>query len=115
FALGPPLEQRAKQIAFVGFISAIKGVDVLVDAMANVVAEEPDARLVIVGDNFYRATRFEEKEIRRRAEPLVGSGHVEFVGRTAPDEVASIMRSSSVLVLPSQAETFGAVLVEALS
>jgi len=115
FALGPPLEQRAKQIAFVGFISAIKGVDVLVDAMASVVAEEPDARLVIVGDNFYRATRFEEEEISRRAEPLVGSGHVEFVGRKAPDEVASIMRSSSVLVLPSQAETFGAVLVEALA
>jgi glycosyltransferase involved in cell wall biosynthesis len=40
---------------------------------------------------------------------------VSFVGKKSPDELAIIMQHSAVLVLPSRAESFGMVLVEALA
>jgi hypothetical protein len=41
--------------------------------------------------------------------------NVEFAGMKPPSEVASFMRESSLLVLPSRSETFGAVLIEAMA
>ena len=41
--------------------------------------------------------------------------YAEFIGERPPDEVARLMRRSAVVVLPSRAESFGAVLVEALA
>ena len=40
---------------------------------------------------------------------------IEFLGIRDPEEVAALMQKSAVLVLPSRAESFGAVLVEALA
>ncbi len=103
------------QIAYVGLINVNKGIDTLLHAMTRVAERNPNARLVLVGGSYYRDTRLQEERLKQLARELALDGRVTFVGRRPPDEVAKVMRESAVVVLPSRAETFGAVLVEALA
>ncbi len=103
------------RIVYVGFLKHVKGVDVLLRAMAILGGTRRQARLVLVGGSFYRAARAEAAGFRALARSLGLDGRVEFAGVKSPAEVAAHMRESAVLVLPSRRETFGSVLVEALA
>jgi teichuronic acid biosynthesis glycosyltransferase TuaC len=110
---GAPLNPN--QILFVGLPRHVKGIDILLKAMAKLVEKNRDVRLVVVGGGFYRDYKNQEYALHRLARDLGILGNVEFVGSKSPTEVAEYMRKSALLVLPSRTETFGAVLVEALS
>jgi glycosyltransferase involved in cell wall biosynthesis len=115
----PPPDESARdpdQILYVGRIHTIKGVDVLLRTMRRVVERRPSARLTLVGGGFiYRGYQRQEDALRRLAGELRLDGHIEFIGGRPPEEVVAWMQRSAVLVLPSRAEAFGAVLVEALA
>jgi glycosyltransferase involved in cell wall biosynthesis len=103
-------------IVYAGRIHPIKGVDVLLQAMLQVVARRPEARLILVGGgSFFRGYRLREERLRAMAAELGLGRHAEFIGERPPDKVARLMGQSAVVVLPSRAESFGAVLVEALA
>ncbi len=103
------------QILYVGFMRHIKGVDILLRAMALLVKQKPDLRLVLIGGGIYRDSKSQERDLQELARKLQLEKNVEFVGIKAPHEVARYMCESSLLVLPSRTETFGAVLIEALA
>jgi glycosyltransferase involved in cell wall biosynthesis len=103
------------QILFVGFLNYMKGIDVLLDAMSTLRDRGEAGRLVLAGGSFYRNTRKQEEALRGRAVALGLGDRVTFVGRKPQEEVARLMAESAVVVLPSRAESFGAVLVEALA
>jgi glycosyltransferase involved in cell wall biosynthesis len=109
---GPRVPDR---ILFVGFLNYMKGIDVLLDAMAVLRDRGVPGRLVLVGGSFYRNTRRQEEELRVRAEALALGDRVTFAGRKPQEEVARLMAESAVVVLPSRAESFGSVLIEALA
>lgn len=113
----PPDSDRPSptQVLYVGRINFIKGLDVLLRAMRQLVNRRRDVRLVVVGGSFYRHARPQEEQIYRLAQTLGVGEHVAFVGMKAPHEVADLMRRSALLVVPGRAESFGAVLVEALA
>jgi teichuronic acid biosynthesis glycosyltransferase TuaC len=115
FPLGPAAERAGRQIAYVGLINFNKGIDVLLEAMKLVAEEDADAHLVLVGGSYYRNTHLQEERLRHRASELGLDDRVTFAGRRRPQEVARVMRQSAVLTLPSRAETFGSVLIEALA
>jgi glycosyltransferase involved in cell wall biosynthesis len=103
------------QILYVGFMRHVKGVDVLLRAMQQLVKHNSKLKLVLVGGGIYRHSQAQELDLRQMAHELGVSEHVSFVGIKSRKEVAKYMRQSSLLVLPSRTETFGAVLVEALA
>jgi glycosyltransferase involved in cell wall biosynthesis len=111
----PSASRIPDQILFVGFLNYMKGIDVLLDAMGLLRDGGIAGRAVLVGGGFYRNTRKQEVALRRRAEELDLGDRVTFAGRKPPTEVARLMAESAVVVLPSRAESFGAVLVEALA
>lgn len=116
--IGPQNGDRADkktQILYVGFINFNKGIDILLKAFKRILKKRPDTKLVMVGGGFYNDTMKQEKRLHRMAEELGLNSHVEFTGIKSPVEVAQYMRESTLLVLPSRAESFGAVLVEALA
>ncbi|HUF76254.1 MAG TPA: glycosyltransferase [Longimicrobiales bacterium] len=115
FRLRPSTPRRRDQILYVGWIKPVKGVDVLLEAMALLKSRGEPGRLVLVGGAAYRTTRLREEELRRLALSLDLGDRVSFVGRRSHDEVARLMAESAAVVLPSRAESFGAVLVEALA
>lgn len=90
-------------LVFVGFPFLLKGLDILLEAFANVRAEFPDWKLVLIG--------FRLEEWARALElPTEG---VDFLGPLPSEDVASWMARSQGLVLPSRAEGMGRVLLEA--
>lgn len=103
------------QILYVGFPNYNKGVDLLLQAMTQVSRRHPKARLVLVGGSFYKDTNKQEQHLRAMTEKMGLQERVVFAGHRPPEEVAQFMRRSALLVLPSRAESFGAVLVEALA
>jgi glycosyltransferase involved in cell wall biosynthesis len=106
---------RGNQLLFVGFINYMKGIDVLLAAMALLRERGADAHLTLVGGAFYRDTLKQEHELRALATSLGVSDSVTFLGRRPPGEVSRLMAQCAAVVLPSRAESFGAVLIEALA
>ena len=109
----PDARHDPNQILFVGFPNHNKGLDILFHAMRQLWQRRPLARLLLVGGTFYRHPRRQEEALRRLARELELGDRVRFLGPQPPHEVARLMRQSALLVLPSRAESFGAVLVEA--
>ncbi len=116
FLPGPPPAGVREQLAgdggvlvgVVGRIDPMKGIDVLVEAMALVPADL-DVRLVVVGDVGV-GTRGYARELEARAGELLGS-RARFVGRR--DDVPDVLRSIDILVNASPAEPFGRSVLEA--
>ncbi len=107
--------RNADQVLFVGAVRHTKGVDVLLHALAAIRRRRLCVRLVMVGVPFYAAYRRDAERLEQLARELGIADCVETVGGKAPREVAELMGRSAVVVLPSRAESFGAVLIEALA
>lgn len=114
-APGPDDVQDPDQILFVGAVRHVKGLDVLVRAMALLAEELPRLHLRVLGEAFYGQWRKDEQEVRGLCETLGVASRVEFAGRATAEEVARAMRSSAMLVVPARRESFSAVAVEALA
>jgi glycosyltransferase involved in cell wall biosynthesis len=97
----------AKLIGVVGRLVPVKGHDVLLRAMPGVLAKEPSARLLIVGDGP------ERQVLEARAHELGLSGYVYFAGYLA--DVYPALRAVDVCAIPSLSEGLPYVLLEAMA
>lgn len=84
-----------------------KDVDVLIDAMQHVTRVHPGALCIIAGDGSQRG----ELESQIRSAGL--SNSVRLLGHRS--DVMALVRAADVFVLPSRAEPFGLVLLEAMA
>ena len=116
FVAPAPTESRdADRLLFVGVVRHVKGLDVLVRALALLAPNHPAMRLLVVGSAYYRAYARDEAQVRALIRELGLDARVDFAGHASPDEVARYMRTSAMLVVPSRRETFSAVTAEALA
>lgn len=98
----------ARQILFVGFLGESKGADLLPDIFQKVAAAIPDSFLTIIGDGPLKVhlnTEFRKRGLHKR---------ILMQGATTLEETAKIMRASHILLLPTNLEGFGMVIVEAM-
>ena len=93
----------------VAFLTAKKGMANLLTAFARAFGGMQDVRLEIGGDGECRAA------LEKKATELGVDNQVTFLGALNRSEVRDAMCRSSAFVLPSRYETFGVVLIEALS
>lgn len=100
---------RGKHVIFVGRLAAVKGLPVLIEAFARVLARHPDAHLSIVGDGPERAPA------EARVAGLGMAGRVTFHGYRSSAEVAGLLSGADLMVLPSFAEGVPVVLMEAMA
>lgn len=98
---------EAPLVGFFGRLIEQKGVDVLLEAWAQVQADYASARLVIVGDGALRDS------LEAQARALGVSDSVRFAGWVA--DAARLMPACDVIVMPSRWEGFGLVALEAMS
>jgi len=101
------LPSDAPLIVCVARLEQEKDVATLVAAMGPVIAQVPDARCVIVGEGSQR--RGLEEQISR----VPWGRQITLAGFR--DDTISVIRAGSLFVLPSLAEPFGLVLLEAMS
>ncbi|MFH1359467.1 MAG: glycosyltransferase [Candidatus Omnitrophota bacterium] len=107
-----PAEEKksrpTKEMLFVGYLKPIKGLPFLFRAIASVSKKRKDFVLRIVGEGE------RGDEYAQMVHDLGIDDFVKFEGRKTKPEVAQLMRACDFLVHPSQMETFGVTVAEAL-
>ena len=86
-----------------------KAIDVLLQAVSPLLAEDPSLTLVLAGDGPLRA------ELQDMASSLGIRSQTMFLGTQGGPEIARLMSSCELMVLPSRMEPFGIVLIEAMA
>lgn len=94
---------------FVGRLAGVKGVPILIEAIARLTDTYPDLKLRLIGDGPDRKAL--EAEVTARG---LGT-RVTFLGYRSQAEVAGELAQADVLVLPSFAEGVPVVLMEAMA
>ncbi|MFI9232945.1 glycosyltransferase family 4 protein [Streptomyces rimosus] len=105
----PRPEWQGRTIGFIGRIDEPrKGLPVLMRALPRILAEVPDARLLVAG-------RGDEEEAVAEL-PAELRSRVEFLGMVSDEDKALLLRSVDLYVAPNTGgESFGIILVEAMS
>ena len=116
FVARRPDEPRDQgHLLFVGLIRHVKGLDVLVRALGHLLPDHPSLHLTVAGGAFYRSYERDATEVRSLVAALGLQDRVRFIGEVAPPDVATLMRRSALLVVPSRRESFSLVTAEALA
>lgn len=105
----PKAEWQGETIGFIGRIDEPrKGLPVLMNALPKILAERPNARLLVAGrGDEEEAVESLPKELRSR---------VEFLGMVSDEDKARFLRSIDLYIAPNTGgESFGIILVEAMS
>lgn len=101
------------RLLFVGQIGMRKGVDILLDSFLAVAKQIPDVNLLIVGTRNslkQEAIDFERSLIARAASTDLFD-QIHWLGRR--NDIAELMRCSTMLIHPARQEPLGRVLLEA--
>ncbi|MES2545932.1 MAG: glycosyltransferase family 4 protein [Bacteroidota bacterium] len=102
-------EKKNKQFLFVGRLTEMKGIFLLLNAFIDFCAVNKDYELVLAGEKMNE----EEFEIIKKLVHENGiSSRVKFLGNR--DDVFDLMASSTALIVPSLNEAFGRITVEAM-
>ncbi|MFD4834812.1 glycosyltransferase family 4 protein [Streptomyces uncialis] len=105
----PRPEWQGGTIGFIGRIDEPrKGLPVLMKALPRILAERPDARLLVAGRG--------DAEEALAPLPAELRSRVEFLGMISDEDKARLLRSVDLYVAPNTGgESFGIILVEAMS
>jgi len=106
-AFATPRSAPGPTVGVLTRLDARKGLPYLLQAMAQIRSDFPNARLLIGGDGEDRSA------LEQEARSLGLTGRVEFVG--AVSDSADFYRRLDLFVLPSLDEAFGLVLLEAMA
>lgn len=102
-----PMQNELVMVAVGGLVPG-KGPDIAIGALAELVARGVDARLVWAGDGPMR------DELAALAQSLGVYERWDPRGRVAPAAVNAVLAEGDVFLLPTQMETFGVAIAEAL-
>lgn len=106
YAVAPPSAKKALNLLFVGRLTPVKGLRVLMSAMTKVRATLSDVSLTLIGDGFDRT--WAEAEALR-------IGGVVLLGYQSQERVAEELSKADAFVLPSFAEGVPVALMEAMA
>ncbi len=98
-------------IGCIGQICARKNQIGMVEMFQEVLAHEPQARLVIVGTALFPQNEAYERALRARVEELGLTEQVLLLGKR--NDVPALLQTLDMLVLPSHSEPFAMILLEA--
>jgi len=93
----------------VGRLTPQKGVEFLIQAAPEILKQHPDARFVIVGDGWARAS------LQGTAKSLGVDNRTVFTGFVPEDVLSSLFSMCAALVVPSVYEPFGIVALEGMA
>ncbi len=102
------LPQNKKIVLFVGNLVAVKGIEYLIDAFAQIHDKINDTFLIIIGKG-------DQKKYIEQLESLDLSDSAVLTGAIPHQELNQWMSSADVFVLPSIQEGLGAVLIESMA
>lgn len=100
---------RPVTLGVVSRLEEIKGMDLVVPALARVRAKYPDTRLIVVGDGSLRA------RMRQQAQELGCADDIEWAGRQPQEKLSDWYGRMDIVLMPSRSEGFGLTAIEAMA
>lgn len=105
-----PEISRSKDLVFLGRLVSDKGVDLLIQALANLKQAGLSPNLTIIGSGP------EEANLRQKVLDLAISEQVKFVGVKVERELVELLNAHKIMVVPSKwQEPFGVVVLEGIA
>lgn len=96
-------------LGVVSRLERIKGMDLVMPALAEVRKAHPDVRLLVVGDGSLR------QEMQEQAEDLRLQAAVEWAGRQSQESLPQWYQRMDIVLMPSRSEGFGLTAIEAMA
>ncbi len=113
------LEPDSEMLLFVGRIEPLKAVDTILEAVYIVKMRSPEwlnrLRLVIVGGDPSSTKDSEMQRLRKMTSQLKIEQYVDFVGAKEQSLLPTYYSAATVVVMPSDYESFGMVALEAMA
>ncbi len=111
-ALFTPGAASAPSYVFIAArLQPLKGIDLAVDALAHV-SDDVRPRLVVAGEDSIDFAGYRDK-LREDARGAAGAAlQIEFIGAQSREALATWLRESTLVLVPSYSETFGLVALE---
>ncbi len=103
-------ERDSNTLLFVGRLSKVKGLEVLVEALHTVKREIPDVRLKLAGEDWGM-----KKEIINMAIKFGVRDDIEFLGKVTEEELIELCNSVKLFVTSTKYESFGISALEAIA
>jgi len=103
------IPNRRREVLCVARLAPVKGVGVLIEAIARLADEIPALHCTLVGDGPERA------QLERLAADLGVKDLITFAGATGQDDILAYYQQADVFALPSFAEGVPVVLMEAMA
>lgn len=103
-------ERERNSLLFVGRLSPVKRLDLLLRALVKVKKKVPDVKLKIIGRDWGVQDQMVELTKQLNIE-----GNVEFLGEVPFDRLVEHYNRAKAFVLTSQFETFGVTIMEAIA
>ena len=94
-------------LLFVGRLAPEKGIDLLIEAMPEVIKKYPKTKLMIIGDGTLK------NQIQKRVNELKIKENIIFMGWVNNKDLPKYYATADVFVCPSRREGFGLTFVEA--
>ncbi|MCD6371577.1 MAG: glycosyltransferase family 4 protein [Candidatus Aenigmarchaeota archaeon] len=94
-------------VLFVGRMTYQKGVDLLIEAIPDVLKDFPNAKFIFIGDGYMK------RDLENKARALGISGSCRFLGYVPEEYKIKWFKTADVVVVPSRNEPFGIVVLEA--
>lgn len=109
----PNQNSKEKNILFVGRMMKNKGIQVLAQAIPEILKEFPDTKFYFAGKKF--TTMENELLAIEYIQKFTLENKVVFLGEIRNDELVKLYQKSLIFVLPSFYESFGLVALEAMA
>ena len=104
---------EADVVLFVGRFAPLKGIDLLIEATADLKDRFPDLHLLVVGGD--GADAQSTRSLQQTARDLGVFSRVTFAGRIGHRALPAFYSAADLLALPSHYESFGLVVLESLA
>ena len=96
-------------LGVVSRLEKIKGMDLVIPAFAEVLKQQPDTRLVVVGDGSLRSA------MEQQAIELGCNDNITWAGRQPQEELEKWYSQMDIVLMPSRSEGFGLTAIEAIA
>lgn len=94
FIPGAAQDVQPNTIVYAGSLIVYEGLDVLIDAVADLVGRGKDVTLTIIGDGEARA------QLQAQVQSLGMEQHVLFAGRVSPEEARALQAKAALVCIP---------------
>lgn len=115
FRRRPEILKKKNSILYIGRLSPIKNLDILINALLFLDKKGVDFRLTVAGEPSKASEQNYAKRIKKQAASLVDRGKVKFIGSIANFKTPELYNANAIFVNLTSSGSFDKTIIEAMA